>query len=171
MLNKVLHAFVLDLMQINLKRLLTLVDEVFETRNDPTQIGFSEDDMIKMESLNEACLQEASNDEGPIAWVSVIPTSLVLMNQFTLGHITERQLFDATNSQTPPESVYLCSAIVLPEFRRTGVAIDLSVQAIQAMQRDNPIVAAFVWPFSDEGEALATKIAAKCSIPLHLRAR
>lgn len=158
-------------MQPNLKRLLGLVDEVFETRNDPSQIAFSETDMEKMESLHPECLQEAANAEGPIAWVAIIPTSIELMNRFIQTEITERQLFESTTNETPKEAVYLCSAIVLPESRRAGVAFDLSVKAIKAMQADNRIAAAFVWPFSVEGESLAHKIADECGIPMHFRGR
>ena len=159
------------IMQPNLIRLLELVDDVFETRNDPSQIGFSDDDMAKMGELHEACLQEASNTDGPIAWVSVIPTSIELMTRFISEEITERELFDLTTLKTPQESVYLCSAIVLPEFRRSGVAFNLSVSAIRAMQTDNNITHVFVWPFTNEGESLALKIAHACGIPLVLRPR
>ncbi|MFM9006900.1 MAG: hypothetical protein ACKOSR_15600, partial [Flavobacteriales bacterium] len=93
-------------MKPNLPRLLKLVDEVFQTRNDPTQIGFSEDDMVKMNMLHSACLQEAENEDGPIAWVAAIPTSLVLMHEFLQETITERELFDSTSEQTPKEAIY-----------------------------------------------------------------
>jgi len=158
-------------MQPNLNRLLQIVDQVFETRNDPTQIGFSEHDMAKMARLNEACLQESSLEEGPIAWVAVIPTSLDLMNRFIAQEITERELFDSTTLQTPQEALYLCSAVVLPEHRRSGVAFNLCVSAIRSMQSDGNILCAFVWPFSDEGKTLASKIAKSCSIPLYSRSR
>ena len=158
-------------MQPSLKRLLELVDDVFETRNDPTQIAFSEADMEKMESLHSGCLQEAANADGPISWVAVIPTSLELMNLFVQGALTERQLFEATEETTPKQAVYLCSAIVLPEFRRSGIAFDLSVNSIRSIQEDQKIEAAFVWPFTDEGEALAQKVASSCGLPLFVRAR
>ena len=158
-------------MQPNLKRLLELVDDVFETRNDPTQIAFSEADMEKMESLYSGCLQEAANADGPISWVAVIPTSLELMNLFVQGELTERQLFEATEATTPKQAVYLCSAIVLPEFRRSGIAFDLSVNSIRTIQEDRPIEAAFVWSFTEEGESLARKVASTCSLPLFVRAR
>jgi hypothetical protein len=158
-------------MQPNLIRLLNLVDEVFKNRNDSTQIAFSEEDMEKMQSLHAACLQEAANTDGPISWVSVFPTSLELMNQFVIGEINERELFDSTNEHTLQQAIYLCSAIVLPEFRRADIAFDLSVKAIHAMQQDGQIEAAFVWPFSHEGEALAQKVASSCGLPLTLKAR
>jgi hypothetical protein len=158
-------------MQPNLKRLLEHVDHVFATRNDPSQIAFTEADMEKMESLHYGCLQEAANEDGPISWVAVIPTSLELMHQFIRGELSERQLFNATEESTPQQAVYLCSAIVLPEYRRSGIAFDLSVRSIRTIQEDRPIEAAFVWPFTEEGESLARKVASTCSLPLFVRPR
>lgn len=156
-------------MNENLRRLLELVDEVFATRNDPSQIGFSDEDMAKMEHLHGACLQEAVNDEGPVAWVAVIPTSLALMNDFLEGRIDERKLFDLTTTDTKLEAVYLCSAVVLPEYRNSGIALGLTVDAIRDMQREHTITHAFVWPFSAAGEQLAQKAAGECRLPLSVK--
>ena len=157
-------------MQPNLIKLLELVDLVFQTRNDPTQIGFSEEDMAKMNALHPECLQEAADANGPYAWVAVIPTSLELMHEFLREAITERQLFERTTTDTPMEALYLCSAIVLPEYRRTGVAYNLSLDAIRKMLVQWPIEAVFVWPFSIEGEHLAKKISQAAELKLHVRA-
>ncbi len=156
-------------MQPNLIKLLDLVDRIFQTRNDPTQIGFSDQDMAKMSRLHTACLQEAENEEGPIAWVAVIPTSQSLMHEFIDKAISERELFDLTTPETPKQVVYLCSAIVLPEFRASGVAMKLSLNAIHAMQQQWKISAAFVWPFSNDGEMLARSIARRCEFELFIR--
>lgn len=158
-----------DTMKPNLLKLLELVDHVFQTRNDPSQIGFTESDMAKMNNLHVECLQEAENEDGPIAWVAVIPTSLDLMNEFIIKTITERELFDRTTMETPKEAVYLCSAIVLPDFRRKGIALQLSLEAIHAMQQHWSLSAVFVWPFSDEGKVLAHKIADECGLTLYTR--
>jgi hypothetical protein len=93
------------------------------------------------------------------------------MNLFVQGELTERQLFDATEETTPKQAVYLCSAIVLPEFRRSGIAFDLSINSIRNIQEDHKIEAAFVWPFTDEGEALAHKVASSCGLTMLVRAR
>jgi hypothetical protein len=157
-------------MQPNLIKLLELVDKVFQTRNDPTQIGFSEEDMAKMNALHPECLQEAADTNGPYAWVAVIPTSLELMHEFLREAITERQLFERTTTETPMEAIYLCSAIVLPEYRRTRVAYNLSLDAILSMRKQWPVAATFVWPFSEEGEHLARKIARSAELELYVRA-
>jgi len=158
-------------MKLNEAKLYDLIDDVFDTKNDSTQIGFSEADIEKMMALHPATLQEAANEDGPYAWVAVIPTSSVLMHQFLSGAIDERQLFEQTSPSAANDVAYLCSAIVLPEFRRSGVALRLTVQAIDSMKRDLPIRYALVWPFSEQGELLAKKAADCCGIQVMTRPR
>lgn len=158
-------------MKLNEERLYKLIDEIFDTKNDSTQIGFSDGDIEKMMALHPATLQEAANEDGPYAWVSVIPTSSVLMHQFLSGAIDERQLFEQTSPTAANDVAYLCSAIVLPEFRRSGVALRLTVQAIDSMKRDLPIRYALVWPFSSEGELLAKKVGDSCALQVRARSQ
>ena len=158
-------------MSPNEARMYELIDDVFDTQNDSTQLRFSENDIEKLISLSPHTLQEAANEEGPYAWISVFPTSLDLMNQFVSEKINERQLFDLTNKEDNNEVVYLCSAIVLPEFRNQGLALKLTIQAIEALQLSYPIRVAPVWPFSDNGLRLAENAAEACGLSLRARTR
>ena len=158
-------------MSPNEARMYELIDDVFDTQNDSTQLRFSESDIEKLISLSPHTLQEAANEDGPYAWISVFPTSLDFMNQFLSEQINERQLFDLTNKEDNNEVVYLCSAIVLPEFRNQGLALKLTIQAIEALQLSYPIRVALVWPFSDNGLRLAEKAAEACGLSLRARTR
>jgi hypothetical protein len=158
-------------MSPNEARMYELIDDVFDTQNDSTQLRFSENDIEKLISLSPHTLQEAANEDGPYAWISVFPTSLDLMNQFVSEQINERQLFDLTNKEDSNEVVYLCSAIVLPEFRNQGLALKFTIQAIEALQLSYPIRVALVWPFSDNGLRLAEKAAEACGLSLRARTR
>jgi ribosomal protein S18 acetylase RimI-like enzyme len=158
-------------MSPNEARMYELIDDVFDTQNDSTQLRFSESDIEKLNSLSPHTLQEASNEDGPFAWISVFPTSLELMNQFLSEQINERQLFDLTNKEDKNDVVYLCSAIVLPEFRNQGLALKLTIQAVEALQLSYPIRVALVWPFSDSGLRLAEKAAEACGLTLQARTR
>jgi GNAT superfamily N-acetyltransferase len=64
------------------------------------------------------------------------------------------------------DAIYLCSALVLPEYRGKGIAKRLACTAIEAIQADHPIKSLVCWAFSREGEALATSIAREVGIPL-----
>ena len=58
-------------MSPNEARMYDLIEDVFNTGNDPTQLGFNESDIEKLIALSPHTLQEASNEDGPYAWVSV----------------------------------------------------------------------------------------------------
>ena len=158
-------------LSINLRRMLDLVDEVFETKSDPNQLSFTEEDMEHLQALHPACLNELSNEDGPYAWISIFPTSLILAKEFVGGKSTERELFDKTLELNPAQldTVYLCSALVLPEFRKNKIAFNTTVQAIESMKNNLSIQHVLVWPFSQEGEKLAKKIAEASLLPLLIK--
>jgi predicted GNAT family N-acyltransferase len=153
----------------NLYRMLQLVEEVFATKNDPSQLNVDEDVMTRLQLIHPACLSEQRNDNGPIAWVLLIPTSLELMHQFVQRKINEQELFHQTIPGDSYEAIYLCSALVLPEYRKQGIAGRLIHNAIATIQIDHPIQALCVWPFSEEGETLANIISKKTGLNLHKR--
>ncbi|HTL82518.1 MAG TPA: hypothetical protein VL651_12485 [Bacteroidia bacterium] len=155
-------------MQENFKRMLGLVDEIFDMRNDPRQLQVDEKVLAKLGKLHPATLAE-HNVNGPVVWIMLIPTTTELMNKFLSDEISEQEMFDRTNPGMKFDAVYLCSASVLPEFRRKGLAKRMTIDAIRAIQKDHPIQALFVWPFTEEGKILAQKIADELSLPLRIK--
>lgn len=91
------------------------------------------------------------------------------MNRFLENEISEKELFDLTPLDTTYEAVYLCSALVLEEYRRKGITKQLALTAIENMHKDYPLKAAFVWAFSPEGDMAAEKIAGLAGMPLYKR--
>jgi hypothetical protein len=91
------------------------------------------------------------------------------MNRFIAKQMTESELLEQTPVHGKYEAVYLCSALVLPEQRRRGLARRLTTNAIRAIARDHPVKQLFYWAFSKEGEALATAVAAECGFSLFRR--
>jgi ribosomal protein S18 acetylase RimI-like enzyme len=153
----------------NFERMLQLADQVFAVKNDPDQLDVNQEVMERLNSMHECALSEYDNGEGPVAWILIIPTTLTLMNRFLKKEISEKQLFELTPLNVPYEALYLCSALVLEEFRRKGIAKELTLSAIAAIQKDHPITALFVWPFSDEGNIGANIVAANMGLPLYKR--
>ena len=91
------------------------------------------------------------------------------MEQFLQKDIGEKELLDRTPLGARYDALYLCSALVLPEFRRKGLARALVLYAARAIMKDHLIDTLFVWSFSVEGNRLAEKIAEKLSLPLFER--
>lgn len=147
------------------ERMLQLVDEVFSTRNDPSQLQVDETVIQQLQQLHPATVSE-HDDDGPAAWVLLIPTSEALMNRFLDDEISEQELLDLNAPGTKFEAIYLCSASVLPEYRRKGIALQLTLDAIEKIRKDHPIKTLYVWPFTKEGDALANLLAEKTGLPL-----
>jgi ribosomal protein S18 acetylase RimI-like enzyme len=149
--------------------MVQLADEFFETKNDPDQISVTEEVMSMLQKIHPATLSEKRNENGPIVWILVLPTTLPLMDEFVGEQINERELLEKTPIGVSYEAVYLCSALVLPEHRGKGLARGLAADAVRSIQKDHPIKHLFCWPFSQEGEKLANSIARELNLPLQKR--
>ena len=149
--------------------MIQLADQFFETKNDPDQISVTEDVMSQLHKIHPATLSEKKNENGPIIWILILPTTFGLMEAFIGEEITERELLDKTPVGASYDAVYLCSALVLPEHRGKGLAKGLTIEAVRSIQHDHPIKYLFYWPFSPEGEHLAKSIARELGLPLRQR--
>jgi ribosomal protein S18 acetylase RimI-like enzyme len=150
----------------NYERMIQMADEVFASRTDPDQLNVNEEVISHLHQMHPAAVSEYDDGNGPAAWILGFPTTLDLMNRFLENKISEKELYERTPLNIPYEALYLCSAMVLPEYRRKGIAEKLTLKAIESIRKDQPIKALFVWAFSKEGEALAEKIAARTGLPL-----
>lgn len=154
----------------NFERMMNLVNEVFDTRSDPSQLQVDEAVISKLQLLHPATLSEFDDGNGPAIWILLIPTSIATMHLFLEGKIDENKLLSDTKPGQKFEAVYLCSATVLPEYRRKGMAMKLCVKAIVEMQESNPIQALYVWPFTNEGLQLSKRIAEQTGLELFIKA-
>lgn len=155
--------------QNNLHRLLQLVEETFDVKNDPEQLDVNQAVITRLQQMHPCAMTEITNDDGPIAWALLIPTTTDVMNRFLLKEISEKQLYELTPIDAKFETVYLCSAIVLPEFRRKGLLKMVLTDAILEIRNEHPIESLFVWAFTQEGDLAAQKIADLVGLPLFKR--
>ncbi len=153
----------------NFERMLQLAEDVFAVRNDPDQLDVNESVISHLQQLHPATVSEYDDGHGPVAWVLLIPTSTELMNRFLEGDITEKQLYERTPIGASYDALYLCSAMVLEEYRRQGITKRLVLKAIENICEDHPIKALFVWSFTEEGDQAAEALAHLTSLPLYRR--
>ncbi|MEI8048474.1 MAG: GNAT family N-acetyltransferase [Bacteroidota bacterium] len=153
----------------NYERMIQLADDVFATKSDPDQLDVNPAVIERLHCLHPSTVSEYDDGNGPVAWVLLIPTTLELMNRFLETQISEKELFDLTPPDVPYEALYLCSALVLEEYRRKGIAKRLALQAIENILKDHPVKAIFVWAFSKEGNLASETIARRASLPLYKR--
>ena len=153
----------------NYERLIQLSDEVFSSRTDPDQLNVNENVMEHLQLIHPDTISEYDNGNGPVCWILCIPTTLDLMTQFINKKISERELYELTPLNTNYEAIYMCSALLLEEFRGKGIAQKLALQAIENIQIDHTIKALFFWAFSKEGVKLAEKVSGLVGLPLYKR--
>jgi len=153
-------------MEKNFERMLRLAEDFFDVKNDPEQLSMNDEDRAQLERLHPATLSEERNEDGPIAWMLLFPTTRAQMDRFLKCEIGERPLLHETALGIPYDAVYLCSALVLDEFRGKGLARRLARTALRAIMADHAIETLFIWPFSEEGDRLAAALAAEFGLPL-----
>src|ERR1051325_291654 len=112
-------------MKPNFQRMLALIDEVFATRRDPEQLQVNEKAIQKLQRMHPATLSEFADENGPAAWILMIPTSGKTMNDFISGKISEQKILEETSPGEEYKAIYLCSATVLPEYRGKGLAMEI----------------------------------------------
>jgi hypothetical protein len=157
-------------MQDNYARMIQLVTEFFDVRNDPEQLNVDETVIARLQKMHPATMSEVTDEKGPIVWLLLIPTTQQIMEEFLTGRLTEKQLYEQTPLAVPYDALYLCSVSVLPEYRHRGLAKKTAVDAIHNIRVDNPVQTLFYWPFSEEGRGLAHAIANEVHLPLLERA-
>jgi GNAT superfamily N-acetyltransferase len=153
----------------NYERLLQLAEETFAVRKDPAQLDVDEEVLEHLRRIHPATVSEEDDGNGPVAWVLLIPTTTELMEAFLSGTITEKELYERTPMGGSYGAVYLCSALVLEEYRRQGITRRLALDALERIRREHPVSALFVWSFSPEGRKSAEAIALGAGLPLFER--
>lgn len=150
----------------NYERLIKLADDVFAVKKDPMQLDVNQQVIERLKKIHATTVSEFDDGNGPVAWVLVIPTTLELMNRFLENKISEKELFEMTPLDKTYEALYLCSALVLEEYRRKGIAKRLAIKAINDIRINHPLKALFVWAFTKEGDLASEAIARLAGLPL-----
>lgn len=156
-------------MPTNLERMMALVETVFAARTDPDQLQVDERVIAQLRRMHPATMGENDDGHGPVAWLLLLPTTTALMRAFVHGELSEKDLYERTPGQGPYGVHYLCSALVLPEYRRKGITRRLMVDALTRIQQDEPISALCVWPFTEGGRQAARALARETGLPLFER--
>lgn len=151
------------------ERLIQLAEASFDPANNPDVLDVDETALRKLMALHPAAVAESATPDGPVAWVLLLPTTTALRDAFLAGEIGENELLDRTFPGSTFETVYLCSALVLDEFRHRGLAKNLAIGGIENIKSEHPIGSLFVWPFSEGGLAAAQSIARSLELPLLVR--
>ncbi len=150
----------------NFERMIKLAEETFAVKNDPHQLDVDQDVLERLQKIHPSSVSEYDDGNGPVAWVLMIPTTIELMNRFLENKISEKEMYELTAMGGAYEALYLCSAMVLEEHRRKGIAKRLAIEAIGNIRKIHQIKSLFVWAFSKEGDLGSEEIALLVNLPL-----
>jgi GNAT superfamily N-acetyltransferase len=155
--------------QSNYQRLIQLAEEVFAIKSDPNQLDVNQEVIERLQKIHPATVSEFKDENGPVAWLLLIPTTLDLMKRFLASEISEKELFELTPLNADYDALYLCSALVLEEYRRKGIIKQLALKAIEDIRKEHSLKALFVWAFSKEGDLASEALAGLVGMPLYKR--
>jgi ribosomal protein S18 acetylase RimI-like enzyme len=153
----------------NFERMLALAEEAFDVRHDPEQLDVDETVIERLKAIHPNAVSEYADEKGPAVWILLIPTTQELMEAFLAKKISEKELFESTSPGEAYKALYLCSAMVLEEYRHKGLAKQMTLKAIAAIRHTHKIDTLFVWAFSEAGKGLAQSIAKACELSLRFR--
>lgn len=152
--------------ETHFERLIALAESTFQAHNDPDQLDVDEAVIARLQEIHPATLSEYNTPDGPALWVLLIPTVAQVMRAFLNGDIGEKELLKQTPQGSLYDSIYLCSALTLEEYRHKGLTLKTALNAIEEIRATHPIKYLFVWNYTPEGAALAKAIAEKTGIPM-----
>jgi hypothetical protein len=153
----------------NYQRLLELADQLFNTKSDPEQLDVNEAVINTLHQISPVLVYEHQIDQEAVAWVTLIPSNEALTEAFINGGLTEKTYFEKSVELKQFDTIYLCSAIVLEEFRHQGIVSQQCKKAIELMRQNHPIKQLAAWPFTTEGLECANSIARQVGLPLILK--
>lgn len=150
----------------NYERMIQLAESVFDTKSDPDQLDVDEKVIERLLRIHPSTVLEYDDGNGPVVWILMLPTTSVLMKLFLNKEISEKELFYTTPIEASFDAIYLCSAMVLEEYRGKGLARKMTLDAVESIKKDHPIKNLFVWAFSKEGDVLAERVAQLAKLPI-----
>jgi hypothetical protein len=140
-----------------------MAEDYFGTDTDPEQMRPSDGSRKWMLENARGYNNIIRHKRDIVGYSFMLPCSIKLMEQFLSGAISEFNLFEQikkTKFGKCPESIYLCTAFIKPEFRRRGFVTTAYVKAIKKATSNykyKPIL--FYWKYTEEGEKIALKVA------------
>jgi len=153
----------------NYQRLIKLAEETFAMHDDPSQLQVDQAVRERLMQIHPATMSEFSDENGPVAWLLLIPTTKELMEQFVNKDITEKELFKLTPLNIKYETIYLCSGLVLPEYQRKGIIQGMALKAITEIRKEHPVQYLFNWAFTEGGDKAAERLSELTGLPLRKR--
>lgn len=150
-----------------------LAEKYFGAEDDETQMGTSYENSKWLYKHIPESINIIKINNKRVGFTFLLPCTRKDMHDFISKEINERQLWERVKKNKRLknfDSIYLCSAFVLPEYRRKGLALKTSkVHINHLVKKCKNKVSLFYWNWSKEGEKLALRLAKDLKIKTHSR--
>jgi hypothetical protein len=155
------------------EKLKAMLEAFYNTQNDPDQIQIRPSSTGKnwiSTRIPECAVIIKSGDEL-VGSTLVLPCTQAWMQDFITGRINEAQLAEKIRESDltyeTMETIYSCSAFIVPEHRGKGLAAQALIHSIRNITtRKIPI---FYWEYSTIGKIITEKYAAHLGVELYVR--
>lgn len=153
--------------------LITLIENQFDTRNHPEQMQINDENRLWVRSKIPECALIIKDKDIVIGSTLIIPSILVVMNDFISGKIHEADLVHQMQREEinykKMQAIYLCSAFIKPEYRGKGLALKALIKSIHDINPENHPFPLYYWAYSQDGKRLADKLAFVTDFPVLFR--
>ncbi len=147
-----------------------MVKKYFKTDENPEQMPPTKETQDFLYKSCQGYMNVLKDDDKVVGFMLLLPARKELMNDFISKKINEVTLFERI-MRSPmdkiPQTIYLCSTIVLEDYRGKGFAVEGTLKILDKFKKNKPIL--FSWSISPEGDNMAKKISKISGLKLIVR--
>ncbi|MEI6849816.1 MAG: hypothetical protein WCK29_02140 [archaeon] len=151
-----------------------LAEEYFKTEGDSEQAKVNDENRNWIHENIPECRNVIKDGEKIVGFTLIFPCKKETMNLFLNNDITEEELLRIMKKELNYknfDSIYLCSTVIIEEYRRKGLALKAFIKSIEKIisfsKNKKPNL--FYWGFSEEGKRLSEKVAKETGLELKYR--
>lgn len=145
-----------------------LAEKYFGTEKDPEQMPTHKEASLWILEQIPECVNVIKDDGKQVGFTFIIPCNEEIMDKFLNREINERQLYEEVRKKKINSknftTIYLCSAFVIPEYRRKGLVGNAVMKSIKKIVKTKHIPTLFYDAYSEDGKNVVEVSAKKLKI-------
>jgi len=132
-----------------------LAEKYFGTKKDPEQMPTDENESRWLYENIPECVNVIKDNDKEVGFTFIIPCNKEIMDKFLSREINEAQLWEKVKREINYKNfttIYLCSAFIIPRYRRKGLAVKAVLKSIDKIKRTKQIPTLFFEGYSEDGK-------------------
>ncbi|MCK9292555.1 MAG: GNAT family N-acetyltransferase [archaeon] len=156
-----------DIMLTDLNFIFEIADKEFGFKDDPNQYNPTELEFYNLQKQFPFSFCIIKDKNKIIGFVTLLPCSKKLMNDFLSKKINEAELvknIDENINLDNFDTLFLTAAYIDPNYRKKGIIKKTYKDMIRFYLNKNSNLVLFGWVFTDQGLLLGKKLSAECNL-------